>query len=198
MPAFFAAFDWLLGVLRIALAVLAGALLVIFAVDWLVRTRRLNPFGPVARFFRRTVDPVIRPIEVRVVRAGGLPSQAPWWALVVVVVGGILLILLLGLLRGFLAGAARAIAAGPAGLYYLLVTWTFGILFIALWVRVIASWLQLNPYRAWIRWSVALTEWLLRPLRRFVPPLGMIDVTPLVAFVVLWLLQSFLLGLRIG
>jgi YggT family protein len=189
---FLVIFDAAIGVVRVALFALAAALFVIFALDWLVRTRRINPFGPVARFFRRTVDPVILPVERRVVRAGGLPTSAPWWALVAVVVGGILLILALQFVRDLLVGAMASAQRGPRGFYDLLVGWTFGVLKLALIVRILASWLQLNTYKPWIRWSVSLTEWLLRPLRSVIPPFGMIDVTPIVAYFVLVLLETFM------
>lgn len=185
-------FDLLLAVLRQALFVIAVVLFVLFAMDWLVRTRRINPFGPVARFFRRAVDPMILPVERRVVRAGGLPTSAPWWTLVAVVVGGILLILALQFVRNLLVTAALSAGRGPRGLYNLLVSWTFGVLKLALFVRIIASWFQVNPYRPWIRWSVSLTEWLLRPLRSVIPPFGMIDVTPIVAYFILVLLEGFM------
>ena len=74
------------------LAVVAA---VIALVDWLVRTRRVNPFGPIGRFSRRAFDPLMRPVERRIVRAGGQPSNAPWWTLAVVVIGGLLLVTLL-------------------------------------------------------------------------------------------------------
>jgi YggT family protein len=192
---FFYAFDTVAGALRLVLFVLAAVLFVLFAIDWLVRTRRINPFHPVARFFRRAVDPVILPVERQVVRAGGVPSSAPWWALVAVVVGGILLLVALDFLRELIYTAFVAAVAGTSGLYYLLVHWTFGILRLALFVRIIASWLRLSEYKPWIRWSVTLTEWLLRPLRGFIPPLGMIDVTPIVAYLVLWMLEGILLRL---
>ena len=44
---------------EIAVVVLA----VICLIDWLVRTRRINPFNPVARFFRSSVDPLLAPVE---------------------------------------------------------------------------------------------------------------------------------------
>jgi len=189
---FFVAFDTILAVLRLALLVLACVLFVVFALDWMVRTRRINPFGPVARFFRRAVDPMIMPVERRIVRAGGTPASAPWWALVAVVVGGIALILALQFLRGMIASTILSASAGPRGLYMLLVSWTFGILQIALIVRIIASWIRLNPYGRLVRWSVSLTEWLLRPLRSVIPPFGMIDVTPIVAYFILVLLEGFM------
>ncbi len=186
------AFDLLLRALRPALFALAALLFVVFAFDWMVRTRRINPFGPVARFFRRVVDPALVPIERRVIRAGGAPASAPWWALVVVVIAGILLILTLQFVREMIVMAAVSANNGSRGIYDLVVSWTFGLLKLALIVRIIASWLQISPYKAWIRWSVSLTEWLLRPLRSIIPPFGMFDVSPLVAYFVLVLLESFM------
>ena len=191
-------FDAVLAGLRIALFWLAVVLFVVFAVDWLVRTRRIGPFNPVARLFRRVVDPVLVPVERRVVLAGGMPASAPWWALVAAVVGGILLIAGLQFVRNMLLGAALSASAGPRGLYDLLVSWTFGILKVALIVRILASWVGLNPYRPWIRWSVSLTEWLLRPLRSIIPPMGMFDVSPVVAYFVLMLLEGFMHSIRVA
>jgi YggT family protein len=192
---FFIAYDTVLAGLRLLLFTLACVLFVLFAVDWLVRTRRINPFGPVARFFRKAVDPLIMPVERRIVRAGGTPASAPWWTLVAVVVGGILLILALQFVRDLLISTIASASRGPRGLYVLLVSWTFGILQIALIVRIIASWIRLNPYGRWIRWSYSLTEWLLRPLRSVIPPFGMIDLTPIVAYFILVLLESFFMRL---
>ena len=189
---FLTVFDVVLAALRLLLFVVACVLFVVFAIDWLVRTRRINPFNPVARFFRSAVDPMIMPVERRIVRAGGTPASAPWWALVGVVVGGILLILALQFVRDLLVSTAISVGRGPRGLYDLLVSWTFGILQIALLIRIVASWFRLNTYGRWLRWSVSLTEWLLRPLRSIIPPFGMIDVTPLVAYFILVLLESLM------
>ena len=60
----------------------------------LVQRRLLNPFGRPARLIRDLTDPVIRPIERRVLRAGGNPQSAPWWLLGAAIVGGILVITL--------------------------------------------------------------------------------------------------------
>jgi YggT family protein len=182
------------GGLRYALfaaAVVAG---IVAAVDWAVRTRRLNPFGTTARFFRRTVDPLMVPIERRVVRAGGRPSSAPLWALGVVVVGGLLLIALLDFVTGQIAAVAGALARGPSGVLVLLISWTFALLRVALIVRVISSWIGVSPYSPWVRWSYSLTEWMLGPLRRVIPLFGGIDVTPIVAYLALRLLESVVLG----
>jgi YggT family protein len=196
MPSTLAALDALLGILRVVVFIVAAAALVIFGIDWLVRTRRLNPFGAVARFFRRVVDPLIVPVEQRVVRGGGLPSSAPWWALVVVVLGGLVLLALLEFVRGQVAFAAAAGGAGTRGVLAVLITWTFGILQLALIVRVISSWVRVSEYSRWVRWTIPLTEWMLRPLRNLIPPLaGTIDLSPLVAWLLLAVMERLLLGI---
>ena len=161
----------------------------IFLLDWLVRTRRISPFSPIARFSRSVVDPLIAPVERSVVRAGGLPTSAPWWALVAVVVGGLVILYLLEFLITQVALLGAAASSGPSGILRILLYWTFAILRIALLVRVVSSWLRMSPYSRWVRWAFNLTEPILRPLRGVVPPLGMIDVTPLVAYFVLYLLE---------
>jgi YggT family protein len=188
--------DALLSVLRVAVFVLGATALVVFTIDWLVRTRRVNPFGAVARFFRRVVDPLIVPVERRVVRAGGLPASAPWWALVVVVLGGLVLLALLEFVRGQVVFASAAGSVGARGVLAVVITWTFGILQLALIVRVVSSWVRVSEYSRWVRWTIPLTEWLLRPLRNLIPPLGgAIDLSPLAAFLVLVLAKSVLLSI---
>lgn len=176
--------------------VLAAILAVVALLDWAVRTRRISPFNPIARFFRASVDPLITPIERRVIQAGGLPANAPWWALAAVVLAGIITISLLRFIQAQLLRLSTLAGRGPAGIYILLVTWSIAVLQIALIVRIISSWFRISPYSVWVRWAFTLTEPILGRLRRLIPPTGMIDFTPLIAYVGLmvleWLLLSFI------
>jgi YggT family protein len=88
----------------------------------------------------------------------------------------------------------RGFTTGPSGLFVLLVSWGFGLLQIAILVRVIASWLPVSPFSPWLRWSFTLSEPLLRPLRRFIPLIGSIDITPIVAFFLISIVQSIVVG----
>lgn len=197
MDALIASLPAVTAIVRVVLLVVAGLLALVALVDWAVRTRRLNPFGPVARFFRRTVDPLLAPMERRVLRMGGNPASAPFWALGVVVVGGLLVLALLDFIVEQLVMSSRAVQAGGIGILLLLIVWGFGLLRFALIVRVISSWLPVSPYSPWIRWSFVLTDWMLRPLRRVIPTFGPVDLTPLVAYFALVLLQAVVLaGLR--
>lgn len=186
-------FDVVLAALRPTVFAV-GMLTALAAVgSWAVRTRKLQPFSPLARFIRERVDPwLVAPMEKRLLRAGGTPYAAPWWALAAVIVGGLLLISGLGFVRNQLAMLAYASQSGS--FLYVLVRWTFGILQIALFARVISSWVGGSPYSKWWRWSYVLTEPILAPLRRVVPTIGMLDITILVAYFGLQLLESVILS----
>lgn len=193
MNAVILGFDVVLQTLRVVAFAAGVATALVALLSFLVRTRRLSPFGPVARFVRGSVDPLLAPVERRVVRAGGQPATAPWWALAAVVGGAIILLSLLGFVRNQLLGAAYAMGAGPRGIFAMFIGWTFALLRIALLVRVVSSWFQISPYSRWVRWAFPLTDWLLRPLRQIIPPLGMIDISPIVAYFALSLLEGLLL-----
>jgi YggT family protein len=83
-----------------------------------------------------------------------------------------------------------AVSDGPVGLGRLIVFWAFMLLRIAILVRVIASWLPIGALSSWIRWSYTLTEPILRPLRRVIPPFRQIDLTPLIAFFALGIIEG--------
>ena len=189
------AIDFVLAFARPALLGLALVLAGVAGADWMVRTRRINPFGRVARVFRTSVDPLIMPVERIVVRAGGLPTSAPWWALVFVALAGILLIGALGFVREQLVLVIGSINAGPRGLYRLAVSWVFTLLQLAILVRVVMSWMRFRPGAWYSRWAYTLSEPILRPIRNVVPLIGMVDVSPIVAWFALMLVETVLLGL---
>ena len=66
----------------------------------------------------------------------------------------------------------------------------------------VMSWLiafnVVNPYNQFVRsiWQGlnAMTEPLLRPIRRFMPDLGGIDVSPVVLILACWFIQQVVLG----
>jgi YggT family protein len=187
--------DLLLVIVRYTLLALAALFALLCLLDWAVRTRRVNLFGGIARFTRSKVDPFIAPIERRVVAAGGNPASAPLWALAAVVIGGILMINLLDFVRGETLGLMYAVQGGPSGILRLIVSWAFDFLRIALLVRVVSSWLPVSPYSKWIRWSYVVTEPVLKPLRQVIPTLGMIDITPLIAYFLIGFIQGAVVGL---
>jgi YggT family protein len=185
--------DSAIYILRIALLVAGGVFLVVAVLDWAVRTRRINPFSSVARFCRRVIDPFLAPIEARVVRAGGLPSLAPWWGLGAVIVIGVLMIVLLQWIRSTAVSLSFAATEGGVGIAALLLGWAFALLKIALIVRVIVSWIGMR-YSWWARAAYSLTDWLVRPIARILPPFGMMDFSPLAAYLVIYVVETIVMN----
>ena len=191
-------FNLIIHGIRLALFVAAVIVGIIALVDWLVRTRRISPFSGVARFFRRSVDPLMVPVERMVLRAGGQPASAPWWSLVAVVAGGIVLLFLLDIVRGLLEQLVYGVS-DPRTLPILFVSWAFRLVEFALIVRVLSSWLPISPYSRWVRWTYPLTNWILNPLRRILPTLGPVDISPIVAYLLLaWILEPIVLRVLRG
>ena len=180
---------------RILVVTALAYAVVVGATAWAVRTRRINPFGAWPRLIRRVSDPVLRPLEGRVVRMGGNPQDAPLWLIGIVVLGGLLLITLIHWLIGLAVTFTVIGRSGPRGYLVLAVSGVFNLLMLALFVRVIASWLGISPYSAWMRPVMILTNWLIEPIRRILPAMGMIDFSPMVAWLLLWLARGVVMGM---
>ena len=62
----------------------------------------------------------------------------------------------------------------------------------AIIIRSLLPWLGVDYYHPVMRFLVQITEPLLAPLRRFIPPVGGLDFTPMVALVILWIMEWLL------
>jgi len=163
--------------------------------SWLVRTRRVSSFGALGRAMRAVSDPVMRPVERRLVRMGGNPTHAGGWLIVITAILGIVFISLAGWFVATFETAQRAAQSGPRGTFRLIVELLYNLLFLALIVRVIAAWFGMFRYSNWIRPTYFLTDWLVEPIRRIVPPFGAMDLSPIVAWLVLMALRAILLSM---
>ena len=73
-------------------------------------------------------------------------------------------------------------------------------------LRVVLSWLigfnvinGYNPYvRMFARFADRITEPLLKPIRRALPDLGGLDISPMILLVAIYLVEYFLVGLLLG
>ena len=68
----------------------------------------------------------------------------------------------------------------------------FTILYVAIIVRSLMSWFNPSAENPLVRLVYEITEPILAPLRRIVPRIGMIDITPIVAIILLQLIQELL------
>ncbi|MEO8479115.1 MAG: YggT family protein [Gemmatimonadota bacterium] len=187
-------FAQVIAVTRVAVGVAFVAALVVAVTHWAIREGKLQPFSGWPKFVRGWSDPLLAPIETRLRGAGGNPQHAPYWLMGVVVVGGLVMINLLGWLFSMILQLAYAAQAGPRGLAFVLIDLTFSLLMVALLIRVFSSWFGLTRHNRWIGITYRLTDWLVEPIRRIMPTMGMFDFSPLVAWLLLSLLRRLVLG----
>jgi YggT family protein len=64
--------------------------------------------------------------------------------------------------------------------------------------RIILSWVRHNPYNPVVRFIYDLTDPYLNVFRRVIPPLGMIDLSPIAAILVLQLARVLVLSLLVA
>ena len=74
-----------------------------------------------------------------------------------------------------------------------LVKYGIGVLILAMLVRAIASWFRLDERYAFIRFLARITDPFIAPVRRIVRPVGVIDLSFIVAWFLLVVLQQLLL-----
>jgi uncharacterized protein YggT (Ycf19 family) len=183
------AIDLVVRTVAFAGVVFAGA---VAATYWAARSGRLGAKNPWFRGIRSTSDGLLRPIEHRLVRRGGNPQDATLWLLGLAVAGGLLLITLTRWLIGLGYGLAQLANAPPSIWLRVALDWTFGLLMLALVVRVFSPWFGLTRYNRWVRPAYQLTDWLIEPIRRLIPPGGRFDWSPLVAYLLLYVGRSLL------
>ncbi|MDQ1708329.1 MAG: YggT family protein [Pyrinomonadaceae bacterium] len=178
-----------------AITAVIVAVLVLVVLRMIANRADLNPFGWAARTIRRLTDPLIMPVRRALVGFGVDAKFAPlvtilitillgWfsWQLVASIVNTIA-----GVLLSALAHAVVPIIGyvlyGLLGLYSLLI-----------FIRIIFSWVMVSYTNRIMRFLVNATDPLLLPLRRFVPPVGAFDFSPIVAFIIIWLFQGAVRG----
>lgn len=80
----------------------------------------------------------------------------------------------------------------------LLVSGLCTILYYLLFARIIVSWLPVDPYHSVVQFLLQVTNPLLAPFRKLPLRLGMLDLTPLVAFMVLFFIRNVTVGILLG
>ncbi len=164
-------------------------LMVVLLRIWL-QASRADFYNPLSQFVVKATNPLLIPLRRMIPSIGKLDTGAVVLALVVSA-GKMLLIQLLLLgqfdVTGLITGAVLTTLKEA-----------FSLLFWVLIIRAILSWFSQgrNPMELVL---VQLTEPLLAPVRKIVPPIGGLDLSVLIVLVALQflqiLLQSFFVGL---
>ena len=185
------AHDVELGLRGLALAAFGGSLLVVVTQS-AVRRKMLRQSGSWPLFVRRWSRPFVRPIELRLSAGGQNPQDAGLWLLGIVVVASLLALTVYRWLIGTVMLLLSMREAGVEAWLRLLLGAATTLVMAAIVARVIGLWLGLGRYHRWMRFAYRLTDWLIEPIRRRLPPTGILDLSPLVAYLLLFVLRLVL------
>jgi YggT family protein len=183
---------WLVNMAVVGLIVAAIVLMILRLIS---DAADLNPFGWMSRTIRRLTDGFIIPVRGGLRGVGVDPKFAPLVTILITILLGYFLLqlvstvgstvagLILSLRYGAVINALGFVLSGLLSIYTLLV-----------FIRIVFSWGMVSYRNRLMRFLVDVTEPLLGPLRRIIPPLGPMDISPIFAFIILWLLQQAVQG----
>lgn len=70
-----------------------------------------------------------------------------------------------------------------------------GLYEIVLLIRIVLSWIPHNPYNQAIRFLYKITDPVLNPVRKLIPPFKGIDFSPIIVFLGLGILKQLISGM---
>jgi YggT family protein len=155
----------------------------------------LNFFGWPAVTIRRLTDPLIGPVRRGLIGFGVDPKYAPLVTILIVILLGWMLLQVTGGILGTIAGVMLAVQEHsiPRVIGHLLYG-LLGLYTLLIFIRIVFSWVAVGYSNRVMRFLINTTEPLLGPLRRVVPPVGMFDISPFVAFIIIWLFRAAVAG----
>jgi len=64
---------------------------------------------------------------------------------------------------------------------------------LAVVIRVFLSWIRPNPFNPFVKFIYNITEPVLQPIRRVIPPIGgTLDISPIILFLIITIIIRFL------
>lgn len=174
-------------------AIVAVILLILLRL--LANQADLNPFAWSARTIRRLTDPLIGPVRRALIGFGVDAKYAPLVTILIGILLGWFSLQLVSSIANTIAGVlfslgSRAVIPILGYLLYGLLSFYSLLIFL----RIIFSWVVMSYANRLMRFLVNATEPLLGPLRRLVPTVGAFDISPIVAFIIVWLFQAAIRG----
>jgi Predicted integral membrane protein len=154
---------------------------------FLFQLTRADFYNPLTQFIVKITGPALRPLRRIIPGWGGLDIAA------------LVLMLALQMLSVWLVFLLADRAIDPLNLLIValaqLVDLAFSVFIFAILIQAILSWITPGTYNPVTSVLFSLTEPVLRPVRRFVPPISGFDLSPLVALLGLQVIRMLVMPL---
>jgi YggT family protein len=195
MPQLTLFFETLLYFIMMGVVGVIVAAIVLMLLRLALNYADLNPFGRPVLMVRNLTDPFVNPVRRSLLGFGFSPNMAPLVTILIIILVGWLAVRLTGDVILTLNGIVVFARLGrPVALIGALLYGFLGVYSMLILIRIIFSWGMIGLSNPVMRFLVRATDPLLVPLRRIIPPLGFFDISPIVAFLLIWLFQAAILG----
>ncbi|MCU1762671.1 YggT family protein [Pseudomonas sp. 14P_8.1_Bac3] len=164
---------------------LGSLYLLIVLLRFILQLVRANFYNPLCQFIVKATQPLLKPLRRVIPSMFGLDMSSLVLALIV----QMLLIAVILALKGFMVDWVLLVPWALIALFSLFLN----ILFYAMIISVILSWVAPGSHNPGAELVAQITEPVLAPFRRIIPNLGGLDISPIFAFIVIQLLQSWLI-----
>ena len=165
--------------------VLFGLYLLVVLLRFLLQLVRADFYNPISQFIVKATAPLLKPLRAFIPGFGGIDVSSLILAWLVKTLELFLVILVSGKGMMFVYPMLMAI---PGILAMVINIFLFAVL-----IMVILSWISPGGYNPAVGLLYSLTEPLLKPARKFIPPLGGLDLSPMAVMIALVLLEMLLI-----
>jgi YggT family protein len=179
---------------RIVIAIILIVIL-LMVIRLLANAADLNPFAWTSRSIRRLTDGFIIPVRSSLLALGVDPKFAPLVVILIAILLGWFGLQLADTIKFTTVGLILSVQRGsPVSALGFILYGLISVYILLIFMRIIFSWGMVSYSNRLMRFLVKMTEPLLGPLRRMLPTLGPFDISPIVAFLILWLFQQAIAG----
>jgi YggT family protein len=147
--------------------------------------------NPIAQAILRLTSPVIVPLRRIVPPIGRVDTATVLVAFIIQYITIVVLLMIMGLSeRATLTDIAATTVVN-------LVLLVMNLFIFAILIRVILSWISPGGYNPILALIHSLTDPVLRPFQRLLPPMGGLDLSPLFAMILLTALRIVVMGFKL-
>ena len=152
----------------------------------MMQLARADFYNPISQFIVKATDPLLKPLRRFIPGLWGIDVPSIVLALLVQIIGRVLLMLLDGSISG---GPVLFLLLGLFGVINI----SLKIAFFAIIIVIVVSWIAPQSYNPAVSLLRQISDPLMAPFRKIIPPMGGLDFAPMLAMFVIHVLRSIIL-----
>ena len=177
--------NYLTNPMDFVIQTLFGLYILVIMLRFLLQWAKADFYNPMSQFLVKATSPVLRPLRRVIPGFGGLD------------IASIVLMLALQMLALTISLMLRDAIEGPVYIAIMataeLVNLLINVFIFAIVIQVILSWVSPGAYNPITGLIHSLTEPVMRPARRILPPFSGLDLSPILALIALQVIKMLLM-----